>query len=358
MRISRLAAFVLGGILSVTMTRCGEDDSSVEEDAAPDGGDVDAAGDPDLAEEGEGDAVTDDGRGDEIPLPDGPDAMDVVSDEEPDDGPAEIANCAWLFPYRYLPWEGRQPGGLGNEFEDPQFLIDNLEGTQLDCLIVHGGEWQADGSISRDPGVTPALWTNFTNEVKTWNPDMKVLVWATTIGGSTTDLSDSSKREAMYDSVRTLLDSAPFDGYNEDYEGWSGDLAYLRTFYEGIISTVKGMGKLATVATEVEWGTYHIEDYTELLEGFDCNMPMYYGHIKYYDSATWNKILEYSPCPVSMGLSIWDSVRDPVDSGITFAQQLAWVDTQSHENLAGIAVWSYDQMSIQDVEDLKAWTGE
>jgi hypothetical protein len=59
-----------------------------------------------------------------------------------------------------------------------------------------------------------------------------------------------------------------------------------------------------------------------------------------------------------MGLSVFDSVRDPVDSGITFAQQLAWVDTQSHVNLAGICIWSYDQMSLQDVADLKAWTGE
>ena len=351
----QLPALVLGGILSVAVTRCGQGDSSVEEDAAPDQGDADAAGDPDFAEE----ALPDDGRGEEMPLPDVTDVTDAVSDEEPDDGPpAEISNCAWLFPYRYLPWEGRQPGGLGNEFEDPQYLIDNLEGTQIDCLIVHGGEWQADGSISRDPGVTPELWTNFTLEVKAWNPDMKVLVWATTIGGRYTDLSDAGLREAMYDAVRTLLAEAPFDGYNEDYEGWSGDLAYLRTFYEGIISTVKGMGKLATVATEVEWGTYHIEDTTELLEGFDYNMPMYYGHIKYYDSTTWDKILQYSPCPVCMGLSVFDSVRDPVDSGITFAQQLAWVDTQSHVNLAGIAIWSYDQMSIQDVEDLKAWTGE
>jgi len=288
---------------------------------------------------------------------------------------SKLHHCMWLFPYEFMPWEGHYPGGLGNHFEDPQILINNLEGLQIDCLIVHGGEWQADGSIHRDPNkkgeeVTPLMWTNFINAIKAWDPNVKVLVWVTTVGGFRTDLSDPVKRETMYNSVITLLNEAPFDGYNEDYEGWGwiknstgqlvwdrSRLVHLRTFYQGIINTVKAMNKIATVATEVNWGGYTIEDYTYLLEGFDYNMPMFYGHIVYYDTNSWNKILQYSPCPVNMGLSVWNSVfdKDTWTYKITFDQQLAWVDTQSHDNLAGIAIWCYDHMSYEDLDTWKNW---
>jgi hypothetical protein len=254
-----------------------------------------------------------------------------------------------MVPYRLHPWSGHYPGGLGNELDNPQYMIDRLEGLNIDCVMVHGGNWKSDGTIAYDFGTSFEMWTNFINAMKDWNPDVKVLVWV--LGYGNADLSDVRIRNTMYDSARELLSSVPFDGWNEDYEGWDGDVADAMAFYQGMASTVKGMGKIATIATEVEWGGYHIEDYA-YLTNFDYIMPMFYAKVSFSNAEYyWDKILDCSPVPVVMGLAVLlkQSGDIPLD------QQLEWIDTQSDSNLAGFALWAYDYMSYEDLEAWENW---
>jgi hypothetical protein len=263
--------------------------------------------------------------------------------------PAKLQNCVWMLPYELLPWSGHYSGGLGNELDNPQYMIDRLDGLSIDCVIVRGGTWKSDGTISYDPGTTFVMWKNFIDAMKTWNPNIKVLVWV--FSWDSADLSNPSIRDTMYNSAKQLLSAVPFDGWNEDYEGWSGETSHAITFYQGIASAVKSMGKIATIATEVEWGGYHIEDYASLTN-FDYIMPMFYAHVnlsnaKYY----WDKILAHSPVPVIMGLA----VLLKQNGGTPLAEQLAWIDTQSHTNLAGFSLWAYDYMTYEDFDAWKNW---
>jgi len=262
---------------------------------------------------------------------------------------AKLQNCVWMLPYELLPWSGHYSGGLGNELDNPQYMIDRLDGLNIDCVIVRGGTWKSDGTISYDSGTTFVMWTNFINAMKAWNPNIKVLVWV--LGYNSADLSNPTIRETMYSSARQLLSAVPFDGWNEDYEGWRGETSHAITFYQGIASAVKSMGKMATIATEVEWGGYHIEDYASLTN-FDYIMPMFYAHVslsnaKYY----WDEILAHSPVPVIMGLA----VLLKQNGGTPLAQQLTWIDTQFHTNLAGFSLWAYDYMSYEDFDAWKNW---
>jgi hypothetical protein len=155
----------------------------------------------------------------------------------------------------------------------------------------------------------------------------------------------------MYDSARELLSYVSFDGWNEDYEGWEGDVSYAIAFYQGMASSIKSMGKIATIAAEVEWGGYCIEDYA-YFTNYDYIFPMFYRRVS--SSAAeyfWNKILTESPVPVIMGLA----VLMKQNGGIPLAQQLAWIDTQSHSNLAGFSLWAYDYMSDEDFEAWQNW---
>jgi hypothetical protein len=270
--------------------------------------------------------------------------------EQPNAEPTpELHNCVWMLPYRLLPWRGHYAKGLGNELDDPQFIIDRLDGLNIDCVMVHGGNWTSDGTIKYDSGTTFKMWTDFINAMKAWNTNIKVLVWV--LGYGNADLSNSSIRDEMYDSARELLGAVPFDGWNEDYEGWKGDVSDAITFYQGMARTVKNIGKIATIAAEVEWGGYGIEDYVNLTT-FDYIMPMFYGYVSSLDAEYyWNKILTKSPAPVIMGLA----VLLKQNGGTPLAQQLTWIDTQSHPNLAGFSLWAYDYMSNEDFEAWKNW---
>jgi hypothetical protein len=261
-----------------------------------------------------------------------------------------LQNCVWMIPYKYLPWKGYYPGGLGNELDNPQYMIDKLDGLNINCIGVHGGSWKSDGTIAYDTGTTFAMWTNFINAIKDWNPNIKILVWV--IAWDTADLSDPNIRDKMYDSAEYLLNSVPFDGWNDDYEGWSGDPSDIVTFWQGLASRVKSMGKLATVATEVEWGGWHIEEVYPYLTNFDYIMPMYYAKISTANAADyWNRVLSNSPVPVIMGLA----VLLKQNGGTPFSEQLIWIDTQSHSNLAGFGIWAYDYMSYEDLEAWDNW---
>jgi hypothetical protein len=122
----------------------------------------------------------------------------------------------WLFPYKYLPltghyWESRDGfDGLGNEFVDPQCIIDNLEGMNIDTLIVAGGTWRSDGTIAYDSGTPISVWKNFVAALKAWDPNLKILVWV--LGWSDTDLSKLAIRQTMCNSAKDLLTAVPFDG--------------------------------------------------------------------------------------------------------------------------------------------------
>jgi hypothetical protein len=299
--------------------------------------------------------------------------------------PGTIQYGMWLFPYRYLPWQGHYVGGLGNEFENPQYLIDNLKGMNIDVLIIAGGTWKSDGTIRYDvldktgtynEEVIVAKWKNLITEVKKVYPNMKFLTWVLSSGlpYGGPDLRDSATRAKMIESALALINRVGLDGWNEDYEGWgwyknndgevvydSSRLVYLKTYYQELATVMKNNGKITIVATEVNWGGYSVDDYDYILNSdIDYVAPMYYGNVKYKSTILWNKILQNSPCPVLMGISVWNGVFDKETwtYEITFDEQLDWFDTQSKTNLAGYSIWCYDHMSYEDMDTWRAWVNK
>lgn len=61
-----------------------------------------------------------------------------------------------------------------------------------------------------------------------------------------------------------------------------------------------------------------------------------------------------------MGISVWSSVFDTDlwEYLITFDEQTAWWTAREEENstnLAGYCIWSFDQMSYEDMDSWAAW---
>ena len=256
-----------------------------------------------------------------------------------------IHNLAWMLPTSSVEYQ--------NELTNPQSIINRINGLDIDCLAVHGGWWKSDGTILYDSGASFSIWNNFINVMKNWNPNIKILVWV--IGwNDTCDFRNSTLRTIMCNSAKQLLTEVPFDGWNEDYEGGSVyGVSYLLSFYNELSATLKNMGKIATVALEVEWGGYTINDVYPYLVGFDYVTPMFYSQIA-TGSATyyWNQILSNSSVPVLMGLAV-----APEENGeMPLPQQFPWIDKQSKSNLAGFALWCYDYMTDSDFAAWGNWT--
>jgi hypothetical protein len=257
----------------------------------------------------------------------------------------KIHNLIWIVPTTIDEYE--------NELTNPQVIIEKINGSNIDCIAIYGGFWEKDGTILYDQGASFSGWTNFIKSIKDWNPEMKVIVW---VNGwnDICDLRNSTIRAAMCNSAKELLTAVPFDGWNEDYEGGAYyGVSYLLSFYHELSLAIKSTGKIATVATEVDWGGYEISQVYPYLDGFDYVTPMFYGRIADESASTyWNQILSNSSIPVLMGLA----VAPDENGGMPFSQQMKWIDNQSKSNLAGFSIWCYDYMAKEDFSVWDKWT--
>jgi hypothetical protein len=233
-------------------------------------------------------------------------------------------------------------------------LATKMQVANLNCIILNSGSWTPDHSISG--GTTPSAWTTFINGLKAVDPNIKVLAMVDTFGSmNPLDISNPSYRAMMFNAAQQLLQSAPFDGWNDDFEMFTGQTSDLIAYWQGIASKVKSMGLIATVDTEVEWGHWHVTDVYPYLTNFDYIMPMYYTYIK-TDSGgnVWDLVLSNSPpnIPVLMGL---DVNQDEMEN-FPLSQQLGLVDQmmalKPHSNLAGFSIWCFD---VWNDVDYAAW---
>lgn len=244
-----------------------------------------------------------------------------------------LGNCVWLLP---------SLEGL-HLLDEPSLWRSTalrLETANISCIIVWAGWWNADHTIRYADD--PAVWNHFISTVKAVNSNFTVLAL---VGiGDGIDISDPSYRATMIDSVKQLLLSAPFDGWNDDLESFNGSNSDLIAYWQGVASMVKSNGGIATVDLGVDW-SYTIEDVYPSLTNFNYIMPMFYGTIASANAGDyWNRILANSPVPIIMGLDV-----NPEENGnVAFKTQLSWVEGQSHVNISGYSVWAYDYWSGQD----------
>ncbi len=227
--------------------------------------------------------------------------------------------------------------------------ITRLESVNINCIIVWGGTWNVNHTISYDD--SPTVWTQFIKTVKAVNPNFVVLVL---VAGWGIDISDPTNRTLMLNAVQQLLASAPFDGLNDDLENFTGTNQNLIDYWQAEASMVHGMGKIATVDLTVGW-SYNIEDVYPYLTNFDYVMPMFYSRIEEPNALSfWNMILSNSPVPVIMGLEV-----DHSEVNESFSQQLSWIDqalnSSQHSNLAGFSIWAYDYWSTTDFAAWANW---
>ncbi len=252
----------------------------------------------------------------------------------------KLQNCVWLLPSS----EGLQ---LMSDSSLWKSTAVRLEGANINGVIVWAGNWNADHTINYAD--SPNTWTQFIQTVKAVNPNFKVLALVGTGGGI--DISNPEYRTEMISAAKQLLSSAPFDGWNDDLESYSGSNQDLINYWQGVAGMVKDMGGIATVDTGVDW-SYQIQDVYPSLTNFDYIMPMFYATIAQPNAADlWNNILSNSPVPVIMGLAV-----NPAENGnTTMAQQLNWIDSQSKENLTGYSIWAYDYLSNNDFNTWSNW---
>jgi len=254
--------------------------------------------------------------------------------------PLKLQNCVWLVP-------SSQGLGLMNNSSLWQPTVIRLEKANIHCIIVWAGSWNANHTISYAD--SPSVWNQFIDVVKATDSSFKVLAL---VGTGGVDISTASYRTEMINSVKQLLSSAPFNGYNDDLESFTGSIQDLIAYWQGVASMVRDMGKMATVDTGVS-GSYSITDVYPHLTNFNYIIPMFYQTICYSNASTyWNQVLSDSPVPVIMGLAI----DYPANGNFSMSQQLSWVDQQSHKNLAGFSIWAYDYWSTADFEAWSNWT--
>ena len=252
-----------------------------------------------------------------------------------------LQNCVWL-----------TPSSMGLELMNTPSLWEStvirLENANIHCIIVWAGWWNPDHTIQYAD--SPNVWKQFISTVKATDPDFKVLALVGTDQGI--DISTSANRTLMIKSVKQLLSSAPFSGWNDDLETFIGSNQDLIAYWQGVASMVKGMGLIATVDTGVGAWSYSIEEVYPYLTNFNYIIPMFYSTIAYSNAADyWNSILSNSPVPVIMGLAI----DPPANGNLSMSQQLTWIDGQSHKNLAGFSIWVYDYWSDADFAAWNNW---
>ena len=205
----------------------------------------------------------------------------------------KIKNCAWLLPSN----EGLQL--MNADSTVWRNTINKLEKADINCIIVWAGWWSNDLTINYAD--SPTTWTQFIQTAKSIDPNFIVLAL---VYGSGTDVSTADNRATMLDSVNQLLASAPFDGINDDLEGFTGTTGDVVNFWQAEASLVTGMGKIASVDLGVDW-SYKIEEVYPYLNNFDYVMPMFYWTIKDPNAVGyWNRILNNSAVPVVMGLDV------------------------------------------------------
>ena len=253
---------------------------------------------------------------------------------------SKLNNCAWLLPSN---------DGLQLMNASPSVwraTVNKLQNVNITCIIVWAGTWNTDHTINYAD--LPTVWSQFISTVKAVNPNFEVLAL---VNGWSIDISDPTYRTAMLNAVQQLLASAPFDGFNDDLENFTGTNQNLIDYWQAEASMVHGMGEIATVDLTVGW-SYNIEDVYPYLTNFDYVMPMFYQTIQDANALTyWNRILSNSPVPVIMALDVnHDDVNEP------FSNQLSWIDqalnSSQHSNLVGFSIWAYDYWSA---DDFSAW---
>ena len=259
---------------------------------------------------------------------------------------SKLQNCTWLLPRS----EGLQLMNANTSVW--RETVTRLDSANISCIIVWAGTWNADHTINYDN--SPAIWSQFIATAKAVDPNFTVLAL---VYGSDVDISDPSYRTSMVTSVQQLMSSAPFDGWNDDLEGFTGTNQNAIDYWQAVASLVKGMGKIATVDLGVDW-SYRIEEVYPYLTNFDYIMPMFYGTIQSSNGlSAWNRILSNSPVPVIMGL---DVNHEEVNTSLS--QQLSWIDqaraNEPHANLAGYSFWAYDYWdnSGGSLNDFSAWS--
>jgi hypothetical protein len=260
---------------------------------------------------------------------------------------SRLQNCTWLLP---------SDQGLELMHASPSVwrtTVTRLESANIRCIIVWAGTWNNDHSITYSD--SPAEWIQFINTVKAVNPNFVVLAL---VAGWEIDISQSSYTLAMSDAVKQLLSSAPFDGFNDDLEGFTGTNQNLIDYWQAEASMIHDMGKIVSVDTGVDW-SYKIEDVYPYLTDFDYIMPMFYWTIKDANALSyWDRILSNSPVPVIMGLDVDQNEMN----NFSMSQQLNWTDqaigSNPHSNLAGFSIWAYDYWDTSGgtSNDFEAWT--
>jgi hypothetical protein len=259
----------------------------------------------------------------------------------------KLQNCTWLLP---------SDQGLQLMNADPSVwraTATRLESVNINCIIVWAGTWNTDHTINYTD--SPATWTQLINTVKSVNPNFVVLAL---VAGWGIDISQSSYTQTMFNAVRQLLSSAPFDGFNDDLEGFTGSNQNLIDYWQAEASMIHNMGKLVTVDTGVDW-SYKIEDVYPYLTNFDYVLPMFYWTIKDSNASTyWDRILSNSPVPVIMGLDVDQEEMN----NYPLLQQLSWIDqalsSSPHSKLAGFSIWAYDYWDASGgaYNDFAAWS--
>jgi len=257
-------------------------------------------------------------------------------------------NCTWLGDYVDQTY---------NELANPQSVVNRLSGSNINCVIVFGGDWASSGAISYDSG--SVYWSNFINILH--KNGYLVFVWISIWDDPTTiDITNHTVIQTMYNSAIQCLSTYRFDGFNDDFEGWRGSTQALINYEQGLATAVRNHGKIASACLEVDWGGATISQLYPYLTSFNYLMPMYYTSIAVDNGSVWSQILSYAGAPIVMGLDF--SSGDYTQNGLSYpsaSQQLSTISNFMSENstakLVGFSIWSYDEISNTNFSSWDNW---
>jgi hypothetical protein len=256
---------------------------------------------------------------------------------------SRLHNCVWIGPSS----EGLE---VMNNPSLWHSIALRLKDANINCIIVWAGQWDSDYTINYADA--PSVWKQFINTVKSVSSNFKILAL---VNGWGINVEDPSYKSAMLNSVKQLMASASFDGFNDDIENFTGTNRNIIDYWQAEARMIKDMGKIATVDLEIDW-PFTIEDVYPYLTNFNYVIPMFYWKIEDTNALTyWNRILSSSSVPIIMGLDI-----DPNDmNNYSMSQKLSWIDQtlngSQNSNLAGFSIWAYDFWNNADFSAWNNW---
>jgi hypothetical protein len=266
-------------------------------------------------------------------------------------------------------WPAANPYALRDHLSD---CVNNLANAGIQFADICDGYWNATNPAAPTPTfngyapwATSAWWTNVIDAFHARG--IKVIAFVEDGGGGTMNLT-ASNIPNIYNEIKIIMAQAPWDGYSDDTESYSGTQQDWLNYINGLTPLLHGLGKL-----NMPWVGYDWQRSLNPNLHVDYILTMFYGASSLFDPSNhyssqatgyWkeNFGIGYPTGPPASPLIL--TVMNFPGNTYNLAWQLTQLNTcmsnYGAPQMVGLGIWNYEYMASRsdgsnDWAVLTAW---